>query len=165
MAIDRRHHVFISSTYTDLQEERRQVMEVVLRMRCLPSGMELFAASNEEQLEMIKRVIDDCDYYLVIVAGRSGNLTAAGVSYTEPEYTTTPWISACQCSGSYTNTQEASLVTSSTPTLPLKRVLKRFERRSRPAEWSIFTHRHRTWPRRSQWVAIHLGMSACPRDG
>jgi hypothetical protein len=85
-SIDQRHQVFISSTYTDLIEERKAVTEVLLRMRCLPAGMEMFPASNEEQLQMIKRVIDDCDYYLVIVAARLGSLTEQGISYTESEY-------------------------------------------------------------------------------
>jgi hypothetical protein len=31
-------------------------------------------------------VIDDCDYYLVIVGGRYGSLTSDGVSYTQQEY-------------------------------------------------------------------------------
>lgn len=48
--------------------------------------MELFPAADEEQFEFIKRVIDDCDYYLLIVGGRYGSLTAQGISYTEQEY-------------------------------------------------------------------------------
>ena len=48
--------------------------------------MELFPAADEEQFEFIKRVIEDCDYYLLIVGGRYGSLTAQGISYTEQEY-------------------------------------------------------------------------------
>ena len=33
-----------------------------------------------------KRVIDDCDYYLLIIGGRYGSTTAEGISYTEKEY-------------------------------------------------------------------------------
>lgn len=48
--------------------------------------MELFPAADEEQLNFIKRVIDDCDYYLLIVGGRYGSTDPEGVSYTEKEY-------------------------------------------------------------------------------
>ena len=48
--------------------------------------MELFPASNDEQWKLIKRVIDDSDYYLVVIGGRYGSLGPAGISYTEMEY-------------------------------------------------------------------------------
>jgi len=48
--------------------------------------MELFPAADEEQFEFIKRVIDDCDYYLLIIGGRYGSTTKDGISYTEQEY-------------------------------------------------------------------------------
>jgi len=48
--------------------------------------MELFPAADEEQFQFIKRVIDDCDYYLLIIGGRYGTTTAEGISYTEKEY-------------------------------------------------------------------------------
>jgi nucleoside 2-deoxyribosyltransferase len=48
--------------------------------------MELFPAANDDQWTLIKRVIDDCDYYLVILAGRYGSLGPDGTSYTEMEY-------------------------------------------------------------------------------
>jgi hypothetical protein len=48
--------------------------------------MELFPASSDDQWTLIKRVIDDCDYYLVIVAGRYGSVDSNGIGYTEKEY-------------------------------------------------------------------------------
>src|ERR1044071_8458243 len=84
--MDKRYQVFVSSTYRDLQEERQEVMQALLELDCIPAGMELFPAANEDQWTLIKRVIDDCDYYIVIVAGRYGSLGPAGVSYTEMEY-------------------------------------------------------------------------------
>ncbi|MGL4481277.1 MAG: DUF4062 domain-containing protein, partial [Lactococcus garvieae] len=53
---------------------------------CIPSGMEMFPATDEEQWEFIKKVIDDCDYYLLIIGGRYGSLSSDGISYTEKEY-------------------------------------------------------------------------------
>ena len=61
-------------------------MHVLLELDCIPSGMELFPAADEDQWSLIKGVIDDCDYYLVIIAGRYGSVGPDGVSYTEKEY-------------------------------------------------------------------------------
>lgn len=84
--VERRHQVFISSTFTDLIDERRQVIEALLEMDSIPAGMELFAAGNTDQWSLIQQVIDESDYYIVIVGGRYGSTTAEGVSYTEKEY-------------------------------------------------------------------------------
>ena len=84
--MEKRYQVFISSTYKDLQEERREVMQALLELDCIPAGMELFPASSEDQWSLIKRVIDDCDYYLLIIAGRYGDVNDKGVSYTEMEF-------------------------------------------------------------------------------
>ncbi|WBL18776.1 DUF4062 domain-containing protein [Citricoccus sp. NR2] len=84
--MDKRYQVFISSTFVDLTEERREVMQALLEMDCMPSGMELFPAANEDQWTLIKGVIEQSDYYLVILGGRYGSMTAEGISYTEKEY-------------------------------------------------------------------------------
>ena len=84
--VDKRFQVFVSSTYADLQQERRAVLQTLMEMDCIPAGMELFPAADNEQWEFIKRIIDDCDYYILIIGGRYGSLTAEGISYTEMEF-------------------------------------------------------------------------------
>lgn len=84
--MDKRYQVFVSSTYEDLQEERREVMQALLELDCIPAGMELFPASNDDQWTLIKRVIDDCDYYILIIGGRYGSLNEKGISYTQMEF-------------------------------------------------------------------------------
>lgn len=81
-----RYQVFVSSTYVDLKEERQRVTQTLMEMDCIPAGMELFPAADEEQWEFIKKVINDCDYYLLIIGGRYGSLSEEGISYTEKEY-------------------------------------------------------------------------------
>jgi len=82
-----RYQVFVSSTYNDLQEERAEVMQALLELDCMPAGMELFPAANEEQWQWIKRVIDESDYYVVIVGGKYGTVhPEKQISYTEMEY-------------------------------------------------------------------------------
>src|SRR5258708_7074853 len=84
--MEKRYQVFISSTYADLKEERRAVTQTVIELDCIPAGMELFPAADEEQMAFIKRVIDDCDYYLLIIGGKYGSVSESGISYTEQEY-------------------------------------------------------------------------------
>jgi hypothetical protein len=84
--MERRHQVFISSTFVDLKEERKEIIQTLLEMDCIPAGMEMFPAANEDQLTLIKGVIDECDYYLIVIGGRYGSIDEAGISYTEQEY-------------------------------------------------------------------------------
>ena len=84
--MDKRYQVFVSSTFEDLQEERKEVMQALLELDCIPAGMELFPAANEDQWSLIKRVIDDSDYYILIIGGRYGSTNEEGKSYTQMEY-------------------------------------------------------------------------------
>lgn len=84
--MDKRYQVFVSSTFEDLQEERKEVMQALLELDCIPAGMELFPASNDDQWTLIKRVIDDCDYYILIVGGKYGSTNEDGISYTQMEF-------------------------------------------------------------------------------
>ena len=84
--MDKRYQVFVSSTYADLKEERGKVMQTIIALDCIPAGMEWFPAIDEDQFEFIKKIIDDCDYYVLIVGGRYGSISEDGISYTEKEY-------------------------------------------------------------------------------
>jgi hypothetical protein len=84
--VEKRYQVFVSSTFKDLEEERQEVMHALLELDCIPSGMELFPAANATQWNLIKKVIDDCDYYVLIIGGRYGSTSPEGISYTEMEY-------------------------------------------------------------------------------
>lgn len=84
---DKKYQVFISSTYVDLREERKKVMNAVLMADCIPTGMELFVAQDEEQFNVISKIIDLCDFYILIIGSRYGSINQkTGLSYTEMEY-------------------------------------------------------------------------------
>jgi hypothetical protein len=79
--------VFISSTYTDLLPERQAAVEAILRAGHIPAGMELFAAGDKSQMEIIKHWIDDSDVFLLILGGRYGSIEPeSGKSYVHIEY-------------------------------------------------------------------------------
>ncbi len=78
--------IFISSTFVDLKEERDVIARTVIDMGFIPSAMEFFPATSMEQFRYIQKVIDDCDYYILVIGGRYGSVTDEGISYTEKEY-------------------------------------------------------------------------------
>lgn len=80
-----KYQIFVSSTFEDLKVERDQVIKAILEMGHIPVGMEMFSAADEQQWDIIKKQIDQSDYYVVIVAHRYGSMDN-NVSYTEKEY-------------------------------------------------------------------------------
>lgn len=62
------------------------VTRLLLKMGFIPVGMEQFPASNMSQMEYIKMMLDSCDYYLLILAGKYGSVDADGIGFTEKEY-------------------------------------------------------------------------------
>ena len=86
----KRYQVFVSSTFEDLKEARQKVIESLLKLRCLPAVMEFFVASDHDRWSLNQRVLDESDYYVVIVAAKYGSTITdgqdAGMSYTEKDY-------------------------------------------------------------------------------
>jgi hypothetical protein len=85
--VDKRYQVFVSSTQRDLVEERQTVADGLLRGRYIPHMMERWVASHDDAWSLVKRYIDQCDYFVVILKGRYGSLVDEdGRSFTEREY-------------------------------------------------------------------------------
>ena len=78
--------MFISSTYRDLKEERIAVTLYLLDNDCIPVGMEQFPASDMSQMDYIKKMLQDCDYYILILGGKYGTPDSDGIGFTEKEY-------------------------------------------------------------------------------
>ena len=82
---DKRYQVFISATYTDLREERGMLLQTLPTLGCLPTTVEAHT-QNLSTMVNIRRRIDDCDYFVLLVGSRYGSLMPSGVSYTHMEY-------------------------------------------------------------------------------
>lgn len=48
--------------------------------------MEQFPAGNMSQMEYVKKMLENCDYYILILAGRYGSEDTDGIGFTEKEY-------------------------------------------------------------------------------
>ena len=51
--MERKHQVFVSSTYKYLVKERQEVIHALLELDCIPAGMELFPAADEDAWSLI----------------------------------------------------------------------------------------------------------------
>lgn len=79
--------VFVSSTYTDLKDERQAAVSAILKAGHIPAGMELFTAGDRSQMTTIEKWIDESDVYMLILGGRYGSVEkTTSLSYTELEY-------------------------------------------------------------------------------
>lgn len=86
-AIDRRYQIFISSTFEDLKDQRKEAIEVIFERGHIPIALERFSPANESDLEVIKGAIADCQIYLLILGHRYGELVPGrNISFTELEY-------------------------------------------------------------------------------
>lgn len=82
---DKRYQVFISATYTDLREERGILLQTLPTLGCLPATVEAHT-QNLSTMVNIRRRIDECDYFILLLGSRYGSLMPSGVSYTHMEY-------------------------------------------------------------------------------
>jgi hypothetical protein len=67
-------------------KERQEIYETLLSAGFFPAGMEYFSQWNDDTWALIEKIIDSCDYYLLIIGGRYGSLYNNEISYTEKEY-------------------------------------------------------------------------------
>jgi hypothetical protein len=83
---EKKYQVFLSSTYSDLKEEREGIIKAILELYHIPIGMEMFSAEDEDQWEIIRRTIEVSDYYILVLGLRYGSKTSDGISFTHKEY-------------------------------------------------------------------------------
>jgi hypothetical protein len=82
---DKRYQVFISSTYADLQEERGVLTQVLPTLGCMPCGLDI-SPVGATAWTSLKKLIDESDYYVLMLGSRYGSLSPSGISYTHMEY-------------------------------------------------------------------------------
>ena len=85
---NKKYQIFISSTFKDLKEYRQAVSGEISFRGHIPAGMEDFTACSEDLETYIKHVIDESDYYVLIIGQRFGSSLPQNKnkSYTMMEY-------------------------------------------------------------------------------
>ena len=85
--MDVKYQVFVSSTYNDLKDERLAVINCLLDNDCIPVGMEQFHGVPMNQWDYIKKMLDNSDYCVLILAGKYGSIEGnSGIGFTEKEF-------------------------------------------------------------------------------
>ncbi|HEX7677873.1 MAG TPA: DUF4062 domain-containing protein, partial [Thermoanaerobaculia bacterium] len=86
-ATDRRYQVFISSTFTDLRDERKAAIEGVFERGHIPIALERFSPANDSDLQVIEKAMASSQVYILILGHRYGEIiSGSNISYTELEY-------------------------------------------------------------------------------
>ena len=80
------YSAFISSAFNSLRDERNTVINNLLDFRVLPIGMEHFTVSTTGEFSDIEELIDDSDFFIVLLGSAYGSCDENGVSWTEREY-------------------------------------------------------------------------------
>lgn len=89
MDTKRKYQIFISSTYEELKNHRKGLINRILELGHFPSGMELFSAGNVDEFEVIKKAIDQSDIYVILIGSQYGStkyLNGQNKSYTQLEF-------------------------------------------------------------------------------
>ncbi len=77
---------FVSSVFSNLRSERYEVIDSLLDFRILPISMEHFTVSTNGNFSDIMELIDDADFFVIVMGADYGSVDEDGVSWTEREY-------------------------------------------------------------------------------
>lgn len=86
MIVEKRYQVFISTTYPDMQTARQAMMLPLMDADMVPMSMDLHLEDSHSLMPVAQRMIDDCDYFVVLLGGRYGALSPLGLSFSHREY-------------------------------------------------------------------------------
>ena len=67
------HTAFVSCP-TELREERRAVLDVLLSFDAFPMSTEFFTIQSKDGFRDIEQLIDDSDYFILLLSDRSGSV-------------------------------------------------------------------------------------------
>lgn len=84
---EKMYRIFVSSTFTDLRDERDTIIKSILQLGHFPICMENFVASQYHQMDFIKEQLDTADMFIIIIGKRYGSCPDGDTcSFTEHEY-------------------------------------------------------------------------------
>lgn len=70
----KKYLVYISSSPEDLKNERRDLVKVVTEIGAIPVSMDAFDISDKKEQKLIRKAIEECDYFLNLTAHKCGPL-------------------------------------------------------------------------------------------
>ncbi len=85
--IRRKYQVFISSTFKDLEEHRKEAITGVVNAGHIPIALENFPPSTDAKENVIYKAIEDCQFYVLILGHRYGSVPKGQRSRKKKSYT------------------------------------------------------------------------------
>jgi hypothetical protein len=80
----KKYHIFIGSTLDDLKNERRVLPRIIMELGHIPVTADCFDASVKNDQLLIKKTIEECDYFIALLAHKFS--LPDGASPLETEY-------------------------------------------------------------------------------
>jgi hypothetical protein len=68
----KKYLVYISSSLDDLKNERRDLVKLVTEIGAIPVTMDAFDITDKNEQKLIKKMIEECDYFLNLTAYKCG---------------------------------------------------------------------------------------------
>ena len=82
----RKYHVYISTANGDMKSERLEISKIVTELGAVPVSMDGFDISLDDDRRIIRKIIEECDYFINITAFKGGevinNSFAMEIEYT-----------------------------------------------------------------------------------
>ncbi len=72
MEYRRRYEIFISSTFDELKEQRKQAKRAIIEKKHMPVALDDFSPSNQADLEVIIQAVKSCQAMVLILGSRYG---------------------------------------------------------------------------------------------
>jgi hypothetical protein len=64
----KKYHVFIGSTLEDLKNERRALGRIIMELGHIPVTADYFDISSVNDQRLVKKTVEECDYFIVLLA-------------------------------------------------------------------------------------------------
>lgn len=84
--MEKLYSFYISSSYSDLIEERRAINDIIISLNQTYVGYEFTQTSDDTPFDVRKKALDTSDYIILIIGRIYGNISNEGISYVEAEY-------------------------------------------------------------------------------
>lgn len=84
--MDKRYQVFVSFADAGQPTIIQEVMQALLELSCTPTGITSYPVLSEDYWVLARQLIDDCDYYLLILSDHYTETEPEGIHYTEMAY-------------------------------------------------------------------------------
>ncbi|MCL2094118.1 MAG: DUF4062 domain-containing protein [Treponema sp.] len=81
----KKYMIFICSSRDDLKAERKELLRMVSELGAIPVTSDVFDPNNEDDRRIIRKSIEDCDYFIALSAHKGGEMAGNALAL-ELEY-------------------------------------------------------------------------------